>query len=110
MVRATAHTNLSTRAVNSQGLMHASFRSIERASANSVLARNAVATSALPGLATGLTVKGNGGATLGTVSRVVTGADGKIRLVVATSSAGQTIRLAPDKLSISGGVVTTTAL
>ena len=100
--------SLSTRASASQGLMHASLGAIQRASPRSVLARAAVAPSALPGLDTGLTVKGSGGATIGTVSRVVTGADGKIRLVVATSPTGRTIRLAPNTLSISGGVVTTT--
>jgi hypothetical protein len=40
----------------------------------------------------------------------VTGTDGKIRLVVATSPTGRTIRLLPNTLSISGGVVTTTML
>lgn len=102
-------TSLSARA-NSQGVMHASFRSIERASPRSALARGAVQASVLPGLDTGLTVKGNGGATIGTVSRIVTGTDGKIRLVVATSPTGRTIRLLPNTLSISGGVVTTTML
>ena len=101
--------SLSARA-NSQGVMHASFRSIERASPRSALARGAVQASVLPGLNTGLTVKGNGGATIGTVSRVVTGTDGKIRLVVVTSPTGRTIRLLPNTLSISGGVVTTTML
>jgi len=56
--------------------MHASFTAIERASSRSALARSAVQTSALPGLHTGLTVKGNGGNTIGTVNRIVTGADG----------------------------------
>ena len=90
--------------------MHASFRSIERASPRSALARGAVQAGVLPGLNTGLTVKGNGGATIGTVSRIVTGTDGKIRLVVATSPTGRTIRLLPNTLSISGGIVTTTML
>lgn len=94
----------------SQGLMHASFRAIERASPKSALARGAVQVSALPGLDTGLTVKGHGGATIGTVSRIVTGTDGKIRLVVVTSPTGRTIRLVPNTLSISGGIVTTTML
>lgn len=100
---------VSTRS-NSQGLMHASFTAIARANSRSALARSAVRASALPGLNTGLTVKGRGGATIGTVSRIVTGADGKIRLVVASSSTGRTIRLAPNTLSVSGGTVTTTML
>lgn len=95
---------------NSQGLMHASITAIERANSRSALARSAVRASALPGLNTGLTVKGRSGATIGTVSRIVTGADGKIRLVVASSSTGRTIRLAPNTLSVSGGTVTTTML
>src|SRR5262249_40052304 len=102
-----AGTNASTGA-HSQSLMHASFTAIRHASPRSVLARNAVRPGALPGLDTGLTVKGSGGATIGTVSRIVTGTDGKIRLVVASSSTGRMIRLAPNTLSISGGVVTTT--
>jgi hypothetical protein len=95
---------------HSQGLMHASFTAIEHASPRSALARSAVRPSVLPGLNTGLTVKGSDGATIGTVSRVVTGNDGMIRLVVASSSTGRMIRLAPNTLSISGGVVTTTML
>jgi hypothetical protein len=94
----------------SQGLMHASLTAIERASPRSALARSAVRPSTLPGLNAGLTVKGSGGATIGTVSRVVTGTDGKIRLVIASSQTGRTIRLAPNTLSISGGVVTTTMM
>ena len=39
---------------------------------------------------------------------MITGTDGSIRAVVVTSPTGQTIRLAPTTLSISGGVVTTT--
>jgi len=92
----------------SQGLLHASITAIEHASPRSALARGAVQASALPGLNTGATVKGKGGTTIGTVSRIVTGTDGKIRLVVATTSTGRTIRLVPNTLSISGGVVTTT--
>jgi hypothetical protein len=107
--RARTHTTTrATAAANSQSLMHASLNAIAHASPKSALARAAVDASALPGLGTGLTVKGSGGATIGTVSRVVTGPDGKIRLVVATSPGGKTIRLAPNALSISGGVVTKT--
>lgn len=103
--RASAKASVGAR---SQGLMHASITAIERASPRSALARGAVQASALPGLNTGATVKGKGGTTIGTVSRIVTGTDGKIRLVVATTSTGRTIRLVPNTLSISGGVVTTT--
>jgi hypothetical protein len=73
-----------------------------------VLARGAVLPSALPGLSTGLAVRSSSGATVGTVSQVVTGADGSIRAVVVTSPSGKTVQLPPSSLSVSGGVVTTT--
>ena len=98
------------RGATNQSLMHASLTAISHASPRSALARASVPKSALPGLTTGLTVKGTGGTTVGTVSRIVTGPDGRIRLLLATSSSGRTIRLAPNTLSISGGAVTTSAL
>ena len=104
----TSPTTPTTKAVNSQGLLHASPNGIAHASPNSVLARGAVAGTALPGLTTGLNVQTSAGVSLGTVSQIVTGADGSIRAVIATSPTGQTTRLAPSTLSISGGVVTTT--
>lgn len=94
--------------LNSQGPAHASATGIAHANAHSVLAAGAVASSALPGLATGLTVNTSGGTTLGTVSRIVRGTDGTIRQVIVTSPTGQTYRLSPSTLSISGSVVTTT--
>lgn len=94
--------------INSQGPAHASATGIAHANSHSVLAGGAVASSTLPGLTTGLSVKTSTGTTLGTVSRVVTGTDGTIRQVIVTSSTGQTFRLSPSSLSISGGVVTTT--
>lgn len=105
-----AQTATRVRGATSQSLMHASLTAISHASPRSALARASVSRSALPGLTTGLTVKGNGGTTIGTVSRIVTGTDGRIRLLVATSSSGRTIRIAPNTLSISGGVVTTTSI
>jgi PRC-barrel domain len=70
-----------------------------------------VASSTLPGLTTGLTVQNGSGTNIGTVSSVVTDRNGNIRLVVVTdTSTGQTFRLAPNTLSISGsGMVTTTS-
>lgn len=97
------------RATNSQGLIHASPNAIARANSNSVLARGAVAATALPGLTTGLTVQNTSGTSLGTVSQIVTGTDGSIRMVVVTTPQGQTYRLPATSLSISGGVVTTTS-
>ena len=96
--------------VNSRGALNASPRAIERANSNSVLAQGSVAADMLPGLTTGLTVQSSTGTTLGTVSQVVTGTDGSIRLVIVTSPTGETIRLAPSTLTISGGVVTTTSV
>jgi hypothetical protein len=47
---------------------------------------------------------------IGTVSQVVTDSSGNIRAVIVTNSTtGQTFRLAPNTLSISGGTVTTTS-
>lgn len=105
----TPTTTPTTNATKSQGLQHASPTGVANANSKSVLARGAVPSTALPGLTTGLTVQTTGGTTLGTVSQVVTGKDGSIRLVIVTSSAGQTYRLVPNTLSISGGVVTTTS-
>jgi hypothetical protein len=105
----TPNTNTNTNATNSQGLTHASPNGIAHASPNSVLARSGVAPSALPGLTTGLTVQNSGGTSIGTVNQIITGRDGSIRSVVVTSPTGQTFRLAPNTLSISGGVVTTTS-
>jgi sporulation protein YlmC with PRC-barrel domain len=96
--------------LNSQGLMHASPTGIAHASSRSVLASGAVVTGSLAGLTTGLTVNTSGGTTLGTVSQIVTGTDGSVRLVIVTSPTGQTFRLVPTTLSISGGVVTTTQI
>lgn len=94
--------------VNSQGPLHASPTGIAHANAHSVLASGAVVSGALAGLTTGLTVNTSGGTTLGTVSQIVTDSSGNIRLVIVTSPNGQTYRLSPTTLSLSGGVVTTT--
>lgn len=93
---------------HSQGPMHASPTGIAHSNSHSVLAAGTVASAALPGLATGLTVMSSTGTTLGTVSRIITDSSGNIRLVYVTSSTGQTFALLPNMLSISGGVVTTT--
>ena len=95
--------------VNSQGPAHASATGIAHANSHSVLAGGAVASASLPGLTTGLTVNTTGGTTLGTVTRVITGMDGTIRQVIVTSPTGQTYRLSPSTLTISGGVVTTSS-
>ncbi len=95
--------------VNSQGAANASVNGVVHASPNSVHAKGSVAATALPGLATGLTVKNSGGTSIGTVSQIVAGADGSIRAVIVTNAQGQKIRLMPNTLTISAGVVTTTS-
>ena len=108
-----AHVNVNgntTNAVNSQGLLHASPNGIAHASPNSVLGRGAVSSTALPNLTTGLNVQNSSGTMIGQVSRVVTDSSGNVRLVIVTnSSTGQTFRLAPSTLSISGSTVMTTS-
>lgn len=94
-------------AVN-RGLMHASPTGIAHANSHSVLAGGAVASAVLPGLTTGLAVQSSAGTSLGTVSQVVTDSSGNIRLVIVTSPAGQTLRLAPATLTMSGNTVVTT--
>jgi sporulation protein YlmC with PRC-barrel domain len=94
--------------LNSQGPLHASTTGIAHANFRSVLASGTVVSGSLAGLTTGLTVNTSAGTTLGTVSQIVTDTSGNIRLVIVTSSTGQTFRLSPTSLSISGGVVTTT--
>jgi len=105
-----ANANINSNAtLNSQGPAHASVTGIAHASPNSVLARGAVSATSLPGLTAGLTVQNSGGTNIGTVSQIVTGPDGSIRAVIVTSPTGQTFRLPPSSLSISGSVVTTTS-
>jgi sporulation protein YlmC with PRC-barrel domain len=94
--------------LSSQGPLHASTTGIAHANSHSVLASGTVVSGSLAGLTTGLTVNTSTGTTLGTVSQIVTDTSGNIRLVIVTSSTGQTFRLSPTSLSISGGVVTTT--
>jgi len=101
-------TNTTAHGANSQGLTHASPTGIAHANANSALAQGAVSSNALPGLTTGLHVQTSTGTMLGTISHVITGTDGSIRQVIVTSPTGQSLQLAPNTLSISGGVVTTT--
>ena len=109
---ANIHSNAninSNAGVNSQGPANASVNGIAHANGNSVLARGAVSASSLPGLATGVSVQNSAGASVGTVSQIVTGPDGSIRAIIVTTASGQTFRLPPSSLSISGGVVTTTS-
>jgi hypothetical protein len=96
-------------AERSRGPQNASPNGMMHANENSVLARGAVSATQLQGLNTGLTVQDSTGATVGTVSQVITGPNNTIRGVVVTSPTGQTFRLAPTSLTVSGSVVTTTS-
>ncbi|MCH8616307.1 hypothetical protein LZ016_09365 [Sphingomonas sp. SM33] len=91
----------------SRGPNNASPTGVSHANENSVLAGGSVAADTLPGLTTGLNVQSSSGTTLGTVSQVITGSNGSIRMVVVTTPTGQTVRLPANSLSISGDVVTT---
>lgn len=93
----------------SQGPNHASITGIANANSRSVLGSGAVQSSTLPGLTTGLSVMNTGGTTIGTISQIVTDRSGNIRSVIVTNSSGQTFRLAPSTLQISGTTVTTTS-
>jgi hypothetical protein len=57
-----------------------------------------------------LTVQSSTGATVGTVSQVVTDRSGNVRLVIVTSPTGQTLRLSPTTLTMSGNTVITTGM
>ena len=94
--------------LNSRGWLHASPTGIAHANFHSVLARGMVVSGSLAGLTKGLTVNTKTGTTLGTVSQIVTDSSGDIRLVIVTSPTGQTFRLSPSSLTLSGGRVTTT--
>lgn len=94
----------------SQGPYHASPTGIAHANEHSVLASGAVSSTTLP-ITTNMTVQTSSGTTLGTISQIVTDSSGNIRLVIVTdTTTGQTYRLLPTTLTLSGGVVTTTSM
>jgi hypothetical protein len=94
--------------VNREGPENASPTGVANANQNAGLSSATAAD--LNGLSTGLTVKDSSGATIGTVSRIEKSKDGKIsNVLVAAAGSKRTLRLAPNTLSVSGEVVTTTA-
>lgn len=93
----------------SQGSANASINGITHANSHSVLASGAVPGSSLTGLMPGVNILNTSGTSIGTVSQVVTDSSGNIRLVVVTSSTGQTFRLMPNTLSVNNGIFTTTS-
>lgn len=96
--------------VNSQGPAHASPRARVRANTNSVLRADLLPPN-LVGLRTGLVVRNGAGVRVGTVNRIVTSDDGRVRTVlVARDGRRGTIALTPSTLRVDGDVVTTTAV
>jgi hypothetical protein len=96
--------------VKSRGPAHASDRALSRANNNSVLYGTARVRS-LRDLDSGMIVRDTNGATIGTVSRVLRSGDGTVRNVLVRSADGQrVVPLAPETLSVSGRIVTTTRL
>ena len=96
--------------VKSRGPAHASDRALSRADNNSVLYGSARVRS-LRDLDSGMIGRDTTGATIGTVSRVLRSGDGTVRNVLVRSADGQrVVPLAPETLSVSGRIVTTTRL
>jgi hypothetical protein len=96
--------------VNSQGPVHANIRARTRANENSVLRADLLPPN-LVGLRTGLTVRNRAGARIGTISRIVTSDDGRVRTVLVTGADGRhRIRLSPSTIIVDGDVATTTAV
>ncbi|HEX3700237.1 MAG TPA: hypothetical protein VHV27_06135 [Phenylobacterium sp.] len=93
------------------GPLRASATALARSNARAGLRTAGVTMQSLASLSPGMTVRSASGKTLGTVSRVIRSADGSVRAVlVRTASHGRRVlNLAPRSLTLSGGVVTTTA-
>jgi hypothetical protein len=93
--------------MNSQGPANASPTGIAHANSNSVLAGTSGGT-VLTGVTSGMALMQNG-TQVGTVQRVVTNGQGVITRVLVTGTNGRTFSLSPSSLSLTGGVLTTTA-
>lgn len=98
--------------INSRALEHASQTGIDHASQNSVLAgtssTTAVRGGALSGLTTGTTLFSNGTA-VGTVQQIRTTGNGSVAVVVVKGTNGGLYAVPANKLSLSGGTLSTTA-
>jgi ribosomal 30S subunit maturation factor RimM len=92
--------------LTNEAFLHASPNAIMHASPNSILARSALPSAMLPGLTTGLSVTSSTGASIGTISSVLTTRNGSIAGVVVTSPTGQTYRVPASALTVSGSTVT----
>jgi hypothetical protein len=98
--------------VNSQGLAHASTTGIDHANQNSVLAgtgtTRTVTRGALAGLTTGATLFSNGTA-VGIVQQIRITGNGSVAVIVVKGSNGGLYAVPANKLSLSGGTLSTTA-
>jgi hypothetical protein len=98
--------------VNSQGPVNASATGIAHANGNSVLAGTSttsrVRAGTLTGLSNGQTIFSNGTA-IGTVQQIRTSGNGSVAMVVVKGSNGALYAVPAAKLSMSGGMLSTTA-
>jgi hypothetical protein len=99
--------------MNSQGPANASSTGIANANQSSVLfpgttATSTVASGALAGLTTGTTLFSNGTA-IGTVQQIRTTGQGSVAVVIVKGSNGHLYGIPANKLTFSGGTLTTTA-
>jgi hypothetical protein len=99
--------------MNSQGPANASSTGIANANQSSVLfpgttATSTVASGALAGLTTGTTLFSNGTA-VGTVQQIRTTGQGSVAVVIVKGSNGHLYGIPANKLTFSGGTLTTTA-
>jgi hypothetical protein len=106
-------TTRDTARMNSQGPANASATGIANANANSVLfpgttATNTVTSGALVGLTTGTTLMSNGQA-VGTVQQIRTTGQGSVAVVIVRGTNGHLYAIPANKLTLSGGMLSTTA-
>jgi hypothetical protein len=96
--------------MNSQALSHASTTGISHANQNSVLAGTSTTTTvtrgSLAGLTTGSTLFSNGSA-VGTVQQIRTTGNGSVAVVVVRGTTGGLYAVPANKLSLSGGTLST---
>lgn len=92
--------------VNSQGAANASVNGLANTNANSALSGAGVTT--LTGIETGLSVKNSTGASIGTVSKVITNNRGAVVGVKVKLAGGGSATIPATTLAMNGSVVTTT--
>jgi hypothetical protein len=98
------------------GIAHANSKSVLSGSSNGALDRmfpntrttTSVTSGALAGLSTGMTLTSNGTA-VGTVQQIRTTGNGSVAVVIVQGTNGGFYAVPANKLSLSGGVLSTTA-